>query len=100
MEYSDPMLDSYLRRIGFSGPLRADLATLMGVHRAQAMTVPYEAIDVFAQGRARADLSVVQDKILRRGRGGWCYETNGLLAWALGAIGFRVRRAMAAAYND
>lgn len=42
----------------------------------------------------------MQDKILRRGRGGWCYETNGLLAWALGAIGFRVRRAMAAAYND
>jgi len=32
------------------------------------------------------------DKIVTRRRGGWCYEMNGLLAWALEEIGFEVRK--------
>jgi N-hydroxyarylamine O-acetyltransferase len=32
------------------------------------------------------------DKIVHRQRGGWCYEMNGLLCWALREIGFEVMR--------
>lgn len=93
-------LDAYLARIGVDVPLRADLASLQIVHRAQAMAVPYEAIDVFAGRPVTQDVSSIQQKIISGHRGGWCYETNRLLAWALGALGFDVRLAMAAAYND
>ncbi len=62
------------------------------------MTVPYEAIDVFAGRPVTQDLASIQQKVIVRQRGGWCYETNRLLAWALGALGFDVRLAMAAAY--
>jgi N-hydroxyarylamine O-acetyltransferase len=92
-------LDAYLQRIGLAGPLSPTLKTLQAVHRAQALTVPYEAVDVFAGHTVSADLAAIQDKIIRRGRGGWCYEQNGLLIWALATIGFDVRRAVAGAYH-
>ena len=94
------MLAAYLARIGVHVPLKVDLESLQAIHRAQAMTVPYEAIDVFAGRPVTQDLLPIQEKIIRGRRGGWCYETNRLLAWALGALGFDVRLAMAAAYNN
>ena len=92
-------LDAYLRRIGLERPLPPTVETLHAVHRAQAFAVPYEALDVFAGHAVSTDLAAVQDKILRRGRGGWCYEQNTLLVWALSALGFDVRRAVAGAYK-
>ena len=32
----------------------------------------------------------IYDKIVNRGRGGWCHELNGIFAWLLRAIGFQV----------
>ena len=32
------------------------------------------------------------EKIVERGRGGWCYEQNGLFGWALSEVGFEVMR--------
>ncbi len=32
------------------------------------------------------------EKIVCQRRGGWCYEMNGVMAWALGEIGFEVMR--------
>jgi len=93
------MLGPYLARVRLSRPLAADISTLIAVHRAQAMTVPYEAIDVFAGKPVSQDIVSIQNKIIVRQRGGWCYETNRLLAWALAALGFDVRLAAAAAYN-
>lgn len=92
-------LDAYLHRIGLQGPLPPTLATLQAVHRAQALAIPYEAVDVFAGHAVSTDLAAVHDKIVRRGRGGWCYEQNSLLIWALGSLGFDVRRAVAGAYQ-
>jgi N-hydroxyarylamine O-acetyltransferase len=94
------MLQSYLRRIGLDGAVRPDMTTLHAVHRAQARHVPYEAIDVFAGQPVSLDLSSIHEKIVGRRRGGWCYEQNGLLVWALGEIGFNVRRAVAGAWHQ
>ncbi|MCF1709797.1 arylamine N-acetyltransferase [Tabrizicola sp. J26] len=99
MTPADPMLEAYLARIGLTMPLQADLESLQALHRAQGMTVPYESIDVFTGQPVTQDIGAIQRKIIEGQRGGWCYETNGLLAWALGRLGFQVRRAMAAAYN-
>ena len=42
------VLDDYLQRIGFSGPLAADADTLARLMRAQLFTVPFENLDVQA----------------------------------------------------
>ncbi len=38
------------------------------------------------------DPAAAYAKLVERRRGGWCYEMNGVLGWALGEIGFDVMR--------
>lgn len=83
---------AYFDRIGYAGPVAPDLATLEGVIRAHAAAIPFENLDVQLDHRLTTDLPAIFDKLVGRRRGGWCYENNGLLGWALGEIGFDVRR--------
>lgn len=85
-------LKAYLERIGLHGPVKPDLATFRAVHRAHALALTYENLDVqFGVPVTRAAAAIF-DKIVTRRRGGWCYEMNGLLAAALEEIGFEVTR--------
>ena len=94
-----PRLQNYLDRISYRGSLTPDVQTLFAIHKAQAMSVPYEAIDVLAGLTPDHSIEAIFDKIVRRRRGGWCYETNGLLGWALQQAGFEVQRAVAGVYR-
>jgi N-hydroxyarylamine O-acetyltransferase len=85
-------LAAYLERIGFQGTARPDLATLTAVHRLHADSIPYENLDVQLGRPVSTDPREAFQKIVLRRRGGWCYEMNGLLGWALEKIGFRVTR--------
>jgi len=40
------------------------------------------------------------DKLVTRGRGGWCYEMNGVFGWALREIGFDVTRLVAGVMRE
>src|SRR4029078_11594867 len=71
---------------------RADLATLRAVHRQHLERIPYENLDVQFGRRLSIEIETIFEKIVSRGRGGWCYEMNGLLGWALEEIGFKVTR--------
>ncbi|MEV6331850.1 arylamine N-acetyltransferase [Streptomyces sp. NPDC051909] len=83
-------LDAYLARIGYSGEVAADLATLRAVHRAHVETMPFENLDVALGRRIPLDVKSLQAKLVGRRRGGYCYEQNSLLAAALERIGFTV----------
>lgn len=83
-------LDAYLARIGYSGEVAADLATLRAVHRAHVESVPFENLDVALGRRVPLDVKSLQAKLVGRRRGGYCYEQNSLLAAALERIGFVV----------
>lgn len=85
-------LAAYFDRIQFDGSVRPDLATLRAVHRAHQYAVPFENVDVLLGRPVGLDLEANYDKIVRRRRGGWCYEMNGVVEWALNEIGFEVRR--------
>ena len=85
-------LDQYLARIGYAGLLNPDLETLSGLHRAHLLAIPYENMDVQLQRPVVTDPARAFARIVGRGRGGWCYEMNGVLGWALGQIGFSVTR--------
>jgi len=88
MTASNFSLNDYLRRINYNGETRPDLATLTSLMSAQLQSVPFENTEVQA---GRIPSLVAEDivtKILSHGRGGYCYEVNGLFAMALTAIGF------------
>jgi N-hydroxyarylamine O-acetyltransferase len=83
-------LDKYLARIGFPGKPALDLETLAAIHAAHVDAIPFEALDPLLGRPVRLDLASVQDKLVDRRRGGYCFEQNTLLKAALEAIGFRV----------
>jgi N-hydroxyarylamine O-acetyltransferase len=83
-------IHSYLDRIGYRGPLSPDIATLRGLHAAHLLAVPFENLDIHIGREIELCESRLYDKIVRGRRGGFCYELNGLLAWALREIGFSV----------
>lgn len=93
-------LQLYLDRIGVSGPVAPDLDTFRRVHRAHALTLTYENLDVQLRRPVTRNPEDAFDKIVARRRGGWCYEMNGLLAAALEAIGFDVTRLAGAVMRD
>ena len=84
-------LDAYVRRIALTdalAPTRACLARLIARH---ASAIPFENIDVLARRVPRLDLDSLQDKLVARRRGGYCFEQNTLFRHVLQAIGFDVR---------
>ncbi|MBI5876926.1 MAG: arylamine N-acetyltransferase [Chloroflexi bacterium] len=83
-------VDAYLTRIGYRGQVAADLTTLNGIHRAHMRVVPFENLDIMAGRPIVLDEARLFDKLVRRRRGGFCYEQNGLFAAMLRAIGFEV----------
>lgn len=85
-------LSDFLDRIGYRGPVVPTAEALRAIHRAYLLTVPYENLDLHMEPRRALSLDVAQvyDKIVNGRRGGWCYEMNGLLAWALREMGFAV----------
>lgn len=87
-----PALQGYLDRIGFPGRPRVDFESLRLLHRQHLLTIPYENLDVQLGRPVGFDIDAIYDKLVARRRGGWCYEMNGLLAWALETIGFSITR--------
>ncbi|MBU1375178.1 MAG: arylamine N-acetyltransferase [Alphaproteobacteria bacterium] len=85
-------IQAYFDRIGFNGVARPDLATLTALHRAHALSISYENMDVQLGRPLTTDPAAAFDKIVRRRRGGWCYEMNGLFGAVLDEIGFKVTR--------
>ena len=53
--------------------------------------VPFENLDIVPlHTPIRLDEQALYDKIVRRRRGGFCYELNGMFAWLLRQVGYRV----------
>ncbi|MDO0912716.1 arylamine N-acetyltransferase [Streptomyces sp. DT2A-34] len=85
-------LDAYLRRIGWEGERRADVATLRGVHLAHMRAIPFENLDALRRTAPSLDPADLMAKLVHSRRGGYCYEHNTLFACALEALGFKVTR--------
>jgi N-hydroxyarylamine O-acetyltransferase len=83
-------LDAYFKRIGYSGAREPTLETLRGIHALHPAAVAFENLDPLLGRRVHLDIESVQAKLLGAGRGGYCFEQNGLLLAVLAALGFRV----------
>jgi len=87
---------AYLDRIRYAGPTEPTAETLAALHRAHMLAVPFENLDIHLGVRNVLDPDHVFDKVVRRRRGGWCFELNGLFALLLEHLGYRVTRCAAA----
>ncbi|GAA3746089.1 N-hydroxyarylamine O-acetyltransferase [Spinactinospora alkalitolerans] len=83
-------LDAYLARIGHAGSLAPTPETLRALHRAHVAAIPFENLDIALGRPVAVDLESIQDKLVRRPRGGYCYEQNLLLAAVLERLGYSV----------
>lgn len=84
------MIDEYLSRIGYSGPREPTPAVLRALHERHLLTVPFENLDIHLGREIVADEQRIVDKVVRRRRGGFCYELNGAFATLLRTLGFDV----------
>ena len=85
-------IGGYLERIGAAAAASADLATLAAIHAGHALGIPFENLDIHRGLGISLELPDVHDKLVTRRRGGYCFEHNALLAWALDQVGFQVTR--------
>jgi N-hydroxyarylamine O-acetyltransferase len=84
-------LEAYLRRIAYSGPREAGLGTLRGLHAAHATAIPFENLAIqLGELPLRLDEDSLQDKLVARRRGGYCFEQNHLFQAVLRRLGFEV----------
>lgn len=83
-------LDAYLQRIGLSGR-----PGLSDVHLAQVTSIPFENLDPHRGVPVSLAIEDLQDKLVRRRRGGYCFEQNLLLGAALQALGHQVELLLA-----
>ncbi len=84
-------LDAYFRKVGFTGRAAADRATLAALTRLHPQAIAFENLDPLLGVPVRLDPAALEDKLVRSGRGGYCYEQNLLLMHVLRALGFSVR---------
>jgi N-hydroxyarylamine O-acetyltransferase len=91
---------AYLERIGHRGSAPPNEATLRTLHLAHLRAVPFENLDIHLGREIVLDEARLFDKIVRRRRGGFCYELNGLFAALLSELGFRVTLLCARVDND
>jgi N-hydroxyarylamine O-acetyltransferase len=83
-------LDAYFERIGYGGATQPTLANLRAIQAAHASRIPFENLDVLLGRPILLDAAALERKLVRAGRGGYCFEQNGLLRHALRALGFAV----------
>jgi N-hydroxyarylamine O-acetyltransferase len=61
--------------------------------------VPFENLDIALHRPIKIDEESIWEKIITQGRGGFCYELNGLFAWMLRHVGFHVTYLNARVFN-
>jgi N-hydroxyarylamine O-acetyltransferase len=99
MPLADQEVAAYLDRIAVARPPVLDAAALRALHLAHLRTVPFENLSIHLDEAVSLETADLMDKIVRRRRGGFCYELNGAFALLLEALGARVSRVAARVYG-
>ena len=82
-------IQAYLDRIGYTGSRELTAANLSRLIRCHLETVPFENLDSHPNGAPLSnDPEVLFDKVVRRRRGGVCFELNGLFYELLHSLGY------------
>jgi N-hydroxyarylamine O-acetyltransferase len=83
-------VDAYFARIGYNGARTPTLETLAGIHLRHPQAIAFETLDPLLKRPVSLERDALERKLVRGGRGGWCFEHNLLLGSVLQSLGFRV----------
>lgn len=94
-----PSIEPYLDRIGVRAIDEATLDSLKRLQRAHIGAVPFENLAIvgdpvgpYEPEGVSLTIEALYEKLVRRHRGGYCFELNGLFAWLLAELGYHVDR--------
>lgn len=84
---------AYLKALDYDGPLTPTVDTLRELHKRHLMTMPYDSSLNSGRGTSlwagvRIDEDAAFDAVVTGGRGGVCYELNGLFSALLRRLGY------------
>lgn len=82
--------NAWLARIGYAGPREPTLKTLNALIAAHSMSIAYESIDILLGKPPKLDLPSLQEKMISKKRGGYCFEQNMLFRGGLRSLGYHV----------
>ena len=88
--YTQNQLQQYFERIGYKGNAETNLETLRALQSNHLYSVPYETLDQMNNAPLSLDKDAIFHKIVTLHRGGYCFETQGLLYYVLKTLGFNV----------
>jgi len=98
--HEDLPIEPYLARIGYAGPVLSTIETLHTLQSLHNESVPYENLDIMHGVPLSLEIPALYDKVVTRGRGGYCFELNGLFAWLLRRVGYGVTEHFARYLRD
>lgn len=84
-------IELYLKRLGFDAPPAPTLDALRALQQRHTAAFVFENIASFMHAPVPIDLPALRRKLLHEGRGGYCYELNGLFLALLRQLGFDAR---------
>jgi N-hydroxyarylamine O-acetyltransferase len=84
-----PDVAAYIRRVSYSGPGTPSADSLREIQRCHTLAVPFENLDVVAGLPIPLDGPSLEQKLVRGGRGGYCFEHNLYLLAVLREMGFQ-----------
>lgn len=88
-------VDAILDRIGIADRPAPSADALAALQRAWVGAIPFENLDIVLGRPIRLALPAIEDKLIRRGRGGYCLEHVALFVALLRALGWDAHQALA-----
>ena len=84
-------LGAYFARIGYVGARPAPtLDTLRILQLQHSQAIAFENLNPLLRWPVSLEIGALQQKIVREGRGGWCFEQNLLFSHVLQELGFKI----------
>ena len=93
-------ISKYLQRLKIENIAKPDLSNLKLLHKNHLYNIPFENLDIHYNKKIILDFEFLENKILNNGRGGFCYELNGLFYKLLSELGYKVKMICAGVYNN
>ncbi|WP_426569544.1 arylamine N-acetyltransferase family protein [Streptomyces canus] len=94
------LLDAYLHRLGVACPAWPTVDVLRELHLRHLQTVPFENLSIHLGEEILLEEKRLVEKVVRSGRGGFCYELNGAFGALLRALGFDVTLLAGRVYGE
>lgn len=98
--FKKEQVEKCLARLEIEEPLPKDLDGLNRLLFAQLTHIPFDSLDVWGAGCCPSlQLQDIYEKIVEKGRGGYCFELNTFFRSLLNALGFDAYQAVAYILN-